>query len=233
MVDSSRTRVGTPSYAAPEVREYGEQTPKVDIYSLGVTVVECLAGLPAEEDRQWHQVLLADIPDHRPTARQAVLLLPSQPAPKSLPSLQNSATVNGVAAVNQANGEAMVYSAGPTPMDWTLTRATAVFQRTPRPTQHSEVVQPLQLNPRALRSPKAIHNQPSQPGIRRKGSVKSAKSTDEKQKKGNRRGGSFQNLPYTPSQSAGVLKRAPSKRGQRSRSKSINKVQEKWALRVA
>ncbi|KAH8786455.1 hypothetical protein F5882DRAFT_439141 [Hyaloscypha sp. PMI_1271] len=87
--------------------------------------------------------------------------------------------------------------------------------------------QPSQPNPAAVQSPKVHPNQ--QPGIRRKGSVKSAKSVDERQKKGHTRGGSSQN---TPSQSAGIPKRTPSRR-QRSRSKSIRKAKEIRVLGMA
>lgn len=39
--DSSNTNVGTPVYEAPEVKKGNEQTTKIDLYSLGVTVVDC------------------------------------------------------------------------------------------------------------------------------------------------------------------------------------------------
>ncbi|KAI1178858.1 kinase-like protein [Nemania sp. FL0916] len=49
VVDTSRTAIGTTLYAAPEVMRGSEQTPKVDIYGLGVTVVDCLLTLPSED----------------------------------------------------------------------------------------------------------------------------------------------------------------------------------------
>jgi len=79
--------------------------------------------------------------------------------------------------------------------------ATSFFQGTPRPTQRDENTQSSQPNPAAVQSPKVPPNR--QPGIRRKGSVKSIKSIDERQKKGHKRGGSSQN---TPSQSIGGTK---------------------------
>lgn len=59
VMDESRTRIGTSWYAAPEVVDgTAEQTPKVDIYSLGMTVVECLVDVDSMRTRlsplQWH-----------------------------------------------------------------------------------------------------------------------------------------------------------------------------------
>jgi len=71
----------------------------------------------------------------------------------------------------------------------------------------------------AVRLPKAPPNRPAQPGLRRKGSVKSAKSLYERQKKGHKRDRSSQE---TPSQSAGGPKQISSQQ-QRSRSKSVRK----------
>jgi serine/threonine protein kinase len=49
-VDMSRTIARSPSYMAPEVWISGNQTPKVDIYALGATVVVCLQeSLPETE----------------------------------------------------------------------------------------------------------------------------------------------------------------------------------------
>lgn len=39
--DASKTNAGTPVYEAPEVENGDEQTTKIDLYSLGVTVVDC------------------------------------------------------------------------------------------------------------------------------------------------------------------------------------------------
>jgi serine/threonine protein kinase len=39
-------------YMAPEVWQNGEQTPKVDIYRLGITFVECLEEFPPEVERE-------------------------------------------------------------------------------------------------------------------------------------------------------------------------------------
>ena len=50
-------------YRHDKVRQNGEQMPKVDIYGLGITFVECLEELPPEAERevtwqhweQWHR----------------------------------------------------------------------------------------------------------------------------------------------------------------------------------
>jgi serine/threonine protein kinase len=92
VVDTSRTMAGSKWYVAPEVLQNREQTPKVDIYGLGVTFVECLKGFPPDAEReviwqnweQWYRhlqillnqhepciaAMLADVADQRPTAEQ-------------------------------------------------------------------------------------------------------------------------------------------------------------------
>ncbi|KAF5962594.1 IPL1-Ser/thr protein kinase [Fusarium bulbicola] len=50
-VDASKTFIGSGPYMAPEVRESRQQTPKIDIWALGVTVVECLEK-PEDFDKQ-------------------------------------------------------------------------------------------------------------------------------------------------------------------------------------
>lgn len=57
VVDASRTMIGTRGYAAPEVMLRAEQTPKVDIYSQGATLVNCFLdpGPPtAKPWQEWH-----------------------------------------------------------------------------------------------------------------------------------------------------------------------------------
>jgi len=72
VVDTSNAVVGIEWYMAPEVRENREQTPKVDIWGLGVTAVECFVGLPSEEKRQefiewkqWYEELPAHLNQHQ------------------------------------------------------------------------------------------------------------------------------------------------------------------------
>jgi hypothetical protein len=237
---------------APELWLNGGQTAEVDIYALGATYIECLQKFPTKEVRrakypqwlEWHRHLqtlanqleprvapmLADVADQRPRARQLLDDFFPQPA-HALQGPRNGVTPSsfGVSSplTNQVNGTTTSYSATATAMDWTRTGATAFFQGNPQPTQRDDSTQPPQPNSVAVRSPKVPPNR--QPGIRRKGSVKSAKSVDERQKKGHKRGGSSQN---TPSQSAGVPKRTSSRR-HHSRSKSIRKAQEIRVLGMA
>jgi hypothetical protein len=164
-----------------------------------------------------YESMLADAADRRPAARD--LLDDFFPQPTHAPSLPN-----------QGNGATVTYSAAPTPMGWTQTVATAIFQGVPQPAQRNESTEPLQPNPVAVQSPKAPPNRPAQQGVRRGGSVKSAKSTDKRQKKGHKRGGSSQNGRHALSQSGAVPK--PS-RNQRSRSKSILKAKEIRVLGIA
>ncbi len=249
VVDTSRTMAGSRWYVAPEVRQNGEQTPKVDIYGLGITFVECLVKLPSETERdvtwqhreQWHlhlqtllsqheprlAAMLADVADQRPTAHQLLRDFFSHTSLQNAQTATSSSLEVSSPLTNQVNGTTMIYSAAPTPMEWTRTGATAFFQGNPWPTQRDESTQPSQPNPVVVRLPKVPPNR--QPGIRRKGSVKSTKSVDERQKNGYKRGGSLQN---TLSQSAGIPKRISS-RQQYLRSKSILKVQEIQVLGIA
>jgi serine/threonine protein kinase len=124
IVDNSHTLVGTNSYIAPEVWQGGDQTIKLDIYGLGVTVIEALDGFPDLAKRpatwqQWHHFLqiranehpitsmLASSPDERPTAHQIVRTF----FPDELP-----------------------------PMEWTRIGSTGLFPKIPRPTPRKGVV---------------------------------------------------------------------------------------------
>jgi serine/threonine protein kinase len=97
-VDNSHALVGTNSYMAPEVWQGGDQTTKLDIYELGVTVIEAWDGFPDLAKRpatwqQWHHFLqirasehpiasmLASTPNERPTAHQIVRTFFPDPLP--------------------------------------------------------------------------------------------------------------------------------------------------------
>ncbi|ERS98554.1 serine/threonine protein kinase [Sporothrix schenckii ATCC 58251] len=88
MSSSTATRTATPFYAAPEIHDGGEQTPMVDIYGLGVCILECVVSLEGVESREAHWLprhrqfqqlmrqhaphferMLADTAAERPTAR--------------------------------------------------------------------------------------------------------------------------------------------------------------------
>ncbi|CZR69589.1 uncharacterized protein PAC_19489 [Phialocephala subalpina] len=149
-VDTSRTIAGSPSYMA----------------------LETLANQHAPQMAP----MLTDVADQRPTARDLLDAFFPQPA-HALQVPRNGITPSsfGVSSplTNQVNGTTTIYSAAPTTMDWTRTGATSFFRGTPRPPQRDENTQPSQANPAAVQSPKVPPNR--QPGIRRKGSVKSAK----------------------------------------------------------
>jgi serine/threonine protein kinase len=111
---------------APEVRENRNQTPKVDIWGLGVTVVECLEELQPEDERreeftewkQWYEYLqtcLNQYQHERPFASMVVVDTDQRPTARDLLNVQNpptNATLNlGVSPLaNQANGTTTIYS---------------------------------------------------------------------------------------------------------------------------
>jgi serine/threonine protein kinase len=57
VADKSQTTVGTNTYMAPELFEDADQTPKVDIYAFGATIIECFEGFPTPKPAPWHQYL--------------------------------------------------------------------------------------------------------------------------------------------------------------------------------
>ncbi|KAH8889934.1 kinase-like protein [Thozetella sp. PMI_491] len=245
VVDTTNTIVGTEWYMAPEVRENREQTPKVDIWGLGVTVVECLVKLKPENERrvefreweQWYEYLQTCLNRHqqaRPFASMVAFDIDRRPTAYDLLNMQNPTTNAALAGLevsllaSQANGATSTYSAAPTPMDWTKTAATAFLQGNPQPTHGS--MQPSQPNPVVIPSPNVPPSRPAQLGAGRGRSIKSAKSTDGRQT-GHKRNRSSQSQPQAPSQPGGVPKRT-SRRRQAS-SKSIHKAQEIQALEIA
>ena len=189
------------------------------------------------EWKQWYGYLLTCLNRHqqtRPFASMAAVNIDQRPTARDLLNVQNpptNITLNlGVSSLtSQANGTTMIYSAAPTPMDWTQTIAPAFFQGNPQPTQRNESKQPSQPNPVAIPSPNVPPSRPAQPGSRRGGSVKSARSLDERQKKGHKCNGSSQKGRHLPSP-AGVPKRTSSRK---RRPKSIHKAQEIQTLGVA
>lgn len=242
VVDTSKTMIGTQWYAAPEIHQSCEQTPKVDVYSLGVTVLECLVGLKPEAEMenslrywsQWHEYLqmhlnkhapqyasmLAYDPDRRPTARKLLNAFFRQPVRASLQSPPPNSVGIGCEISSIANqADTAMNSAAPSPMDWTKTVATAIFHENFQTTRQNKNKQPLQPDPMA---PKALRYRPAQPGIGREGSFKSARSTEERQKQGYKRSGSSQNGRNALIQYGGVPKRTSSRK-RRSKS-SINKA---------
>ncbi|CAJ2508689.1 Uu.00g137150.m01.CDS01 [Anthostomella pinea] len=241
VVDTSNTVVGTQWYMAPEVWANREQTPKVDIWGLGVTVMECLVQLLPEEERQarfskweqWYEYLQGCLNQHqhaRPFASMLAVDIGRRPIARDLLTLQNpltNATLGlGVSSrASQATGKT-IYAAASTPMDWTGTVATAFFQGNPQPKQCNGSMEHSQSNPVAVPSPNMPPSRPAQPAASRAGSVKSVRSRDGRPQRGHKGGGSSQNGRHTLS-SAGVPKRSS---GRKQRPKSIRKAHEVQAL---
>lgn len=88
-VNNTNSCVGTDWYRAPEVTNRKTQSTKVDIYSLGATILECCKVLPDAKDRPnmtnntaiWHKylqwrsnncILLATNPEDRPSAKSCI-----------------------------------------------------------------------------------------------------------------------------------------------------------------
>jgi serine/threonine protein kinase len=153
MIKDSRardTRIATPFYAAPEIHQGVEQTPKVDIYALGVSVLECLVSLegvdPTEEGwRQRHghfqqllnqhapqfEPMLADKAEERPTARDLLDTFFLRPTThvSSENRLTTTALARRSAGVSKQEHEiAMSCSRPPSVMDWTRAMAPAILQ---------------------------------------------------------------------------------------------------------
>jgi hypothetical protein len=102
---------------------------------------------------QQYASMLAENAHRRPAARQLLDAFVKQPthAPLRTPQTNGTWTNFGVSSLtNQANGTTMIYSVAPTPMEWTQTVATAIFQGNSQPTPRCERPQPLQPNPVAV-----------------------------------------------------------------------------------
>jgi hypothetical protein len=176
--------------------------------------------------------MLADVADQRPTAQQLLQHFFQQP---SYPSLQSP-------QIQQTKGKTMIYSAGPSTMDWTRTRATELRRRNSRPVQQDDDAQSLEPNPlqevsdrpMQLRSGyKLPHTPKSVKSARSVRSVKSTKSTNDKRVAG----GQHNKRPprrgrYAPSHPGGVLKRTSTRISRRSRAESVLKAEEMRALGV-
>lgn len=136
-IDSSRTVTGTLWYMAPEVMDQHNQTPKLDMYSLGATIVESLIGFPDEGERprkNWRQYLqsqlsihapeyasmLADSPSRRPTARDVLdsFFCLTSDTPDGTPALTVAQSDRGLRDMTAKHSDS---SSPLTPMDWTRT----------------------------------------------------------------------------------------------------------------
>lgn len=239
VVDASPSMAGTRWFAAPEVSsENCEQTTKIDIYSLGATIVECFVNVLDEKSKlkwpddrkKWHQSLqkhlkqqdarfssmLADSADQRPTARQLLpTFFPRPPLTLSQYMQENETQPSSgrLSLANEAKVTRLKTPAAPTPMDWTRTIATPTFQGDAHGTRRDECTSLFRWRGPSVPLPKAPFLQSVQPEFKRGASVKSAKSRGggkRKREKGDER---LRNVGHTPSDSPGVPEgTSPSKR---------------------
>ncbi|RKK16076.1 hypothetical protein BFJ66_g6068 [Fusarium oxysporum f. sp. cepae] len=230
-VDASNTVVGTGSYMAPELRENRQQTPKVDIWGLGVTVVECLEQ-PEDfrtrqftEWEQWYEYLQTSLNQlHFPFASMVTVDTDRRPTARDLlQSWRTNVTLSSAAPPlsYQLNGTTTINSVSPILMDWTQTVPTTFVQLT----QCDESMQLSQPKLAAIASLDVPLSPPAQPGARRGESFKSVRSRNEREKKGCKRKRSSQN-GGAPSHSSGESERTPG-RTLRPRPKRIRKAEER------
>ncbi|KAH9906990.1 protein kinase-like domain-containing protein [Xylariomycetidae sp. FL2044] len=142
-VDASRTLARSEWYSPPETTQTGRpQTTKIDIFSLGATLVDCYVVHPDTGARgeweecwqDWHdrlrrhlnkhakhwETMLADDPDQRPTARSLLEQLYSMRSSQSNVGGWGSMAASSSSVA--ANTATMIYSAAaPDPMSWTPT----------------------------------------------------------------------------------------------------------------
>jgi serine/threonine protein kinase len=238
VVNTSKTIIGTKWYIAPEVLEGGKQTPKVDIWGLGVTLVECLVTLPPEGERainlkreHWYEYLQRCLHQHQHAYSFAPMVAvdaDSRPTARDLLNMEDAlsdatmARSGPLSLTNQIHEPPMIHSEVLTPMDWTQTVATAFFQAIPQPTPFNESMQP---NPVVVPLRDTPAGPSAQPRARRGVSGRSVKSTDERWKR-HKRNGSSQSRSQAPSQPGRVSKRILNRR-RRTSSKSTHKAQDK------
>ncbi|KAI1080581.1 kinase-like domain-containing protein [Whalleya microplaca] len=188
VVDDSRTMLGTRWFRAPEV----------DIYSLGVTVVE---------SSPRYASMLAYDAHQRPSAREVLDDFFAQPTRR--PLLRSSRTNIDWSALETSSHtsqqDTTIITAPLTAMDWTQTAATTIFQSNPQPAQYVQETQLLQPNPPAVPPPGLPLNGPAQAAVKGTRPIKAAKSVEERR----RRQRYMRNAPgqNRPSQYAGVSKR--------------------------
>jgi serine/threonine protein kinase len=77
--DRSTGCLGTRSYLAPEIFQGVTHTPESDIYALGVTILECMVGLPKglmPGDKRRHSKIRSQLEEHEVTLAKMVDLDP-------------------------------------------------------------------------------------------------------------------------------------------------------------
>lgn len=140
-VDASRTYMGTQIYMPPEIWLALEQTTKVDIYSFGVTILDCLEKFkistllpaswqPFQDDLRLRAgryniaSMLASDPTQRPAASQILHDLFRECPDPPIPGFQFAVTQSDSfsSSISTPPEESpTIYSRVFTAMDWTLT----------------------------------------------------------------------------------------------------------------
>ncbi|KAG8428361.1 hypothetical protein J3459_003994 [Metarhizium acridum] len=229
-VDTSDTLVGTERYMAPEVGSGGGQTTKVDIWGLGVTVTECLAGLPSNGEEQvaarsgqrWLPFQLR-LERHAPHLQSALNVDANErPTARELLGaverfIINTSVQTPLPGVNLSNSDApsSVASTILTPMDWIPTPPEPL-QVSSLPTQPNESTR--QPSPFATLSPSLLRSRRAQPGASRGGFTEQSRS-------GYQRNRSSQSRPRAPSEPAESPRRT-STRIRRPSSKAMDNMHQ-------
>ena len=160
-ITDSKEFVGTAAYLAPEQVEDRSPGPPVDVYALGLVLLECMTGvpeytgtdvemalarltrpprIPGTWGAEWRAVLTAMTatdPQDRPSAAQCVTLLRAletgDTVPMAVPVRRTSRIYAGVATVAAAALAAIVLGAGPVPVIGAPTADPTQVVRTPAP----------------------------------------------------------------------------------------------------
>jgi eukaryotic-like serine/threonine-protein kinase len=90
--------VGTAAYLAPEQVQGGEITPAVDVYALGLVLLECLTGIREYEGCAIEAAVARlhrapHVPDHLPFELARLLTLMTSPHPRQRPSAHECARI--------------------------------------------------------------------------------------------------------------------------------------------
>jgi serine/threonine-protein kinase len=115
---TERTRkgvVGTPAYMAPEQLRAADCDQRTDIYSLGVTLYEALAGQPAFVAPSHADLVVKIITGDKPSLRQRVANLPAGLADVVMRAMHRSPEMRFASAATFANALAPFAAAAPPP----------------------------------------------------------------------------------------------------------------------
>lgn len=204
--------IGTAAYLAPEQVDDGSPGPAVDIYALGLVLLECLTGeleyqgtsveaaiarlsrrprVSGEWGPEWKAVLTAmtaDDPADRPSAAQCGTLLRAleagQTVPMAVPARRSSRIYAGVATVAAAAVAAVAFMGGPVLLPGApAADPTQVVQTPAPPGQSPSGTQAPE--PPAADPPAAEHVEEADgPGNQGKGKGKQDREKEDKSGKG-------------------------------------------------